>query len=101
MEFPRDFRMKIRLLTPEEGGRKVPLLPGTMGRDLFDHPEISGGWGVWFTVEETLELGESRIVEAAPLVREISQKFHPGLRFFLNEGPHQVLECEVLERLDD
>ena len=96
-----DFNAKVRLLTPEEGGRKTPARTGYRPQVWFETETLSDTCtsGSWQNMsKEKLFPGDIAEIEIAVLAKEFCKnKLFAGLKFRLTEGPTQIGEGEILE----
>src|SRR5687768_11860302 len=96
-------KAKIRLKTPEEGGRKTGIKAGYRPNHVFEQPSdirnIKAYIGdIQFTDQETMQPGETKIVTVRFLRNEQVEKFmHVGQRWFIYEVPRLIAEGEIIQ----
>jgi translation elongation factor EF-Tu-like GTPase len=97
------FRARLRVLTPDEGGRSTPILSGyrscwDIGATFQGEPCLNDA-PLLIEGNDRIELGEERVVRLHPLLWDFWQHVHVGQRIEMREGSHTVGVATILERV--
>ena len=93
------YRVRVRFLTTEEGGRSAPI------RWTFANyrPDLTTGGGnfhsaVFMDAPNTIAPGDQADVEITFWCCNSHHQFSPGDIFYLHEGPRRIAEGTILEK---
>jgi translation elongation factor EF-Tu-like GTPase len=95
---------RLRVLTPEEGGRSLPILNGyrscwDIGATYEGEPCLNDA-PLLIEGADRIELGEEVNVRLHPLLWDFWQDIHVGQRIEMREGSRTVGVATILERVD-
>ena len=96
-------RVRFRLLTTDEGGRKGPIADGYRASWDIGNRTDSGEWTsndaplLLECHDEWVAPGETAIARIHPLVPELWAHVRPGLEVAMHEGSRVVGRGEVIE----
>jgi hypothetical protein len=95
-------RVRLRLLTTNEGGRQGPIFDGYRASWDIGNLSESGEWTIndaplLFEDCDSLALGETAEARIHPIAPEFWTDVSAGTRLVMHEGPRVVGYAEVLE----
>jgi translation elongation factor EF-Tu-like GTPase len=95
-------RVRVRLLTTEEGGRQSPIFDGYRAAWDIGNLSESGEWTtkdapLLFENRDSLPLGETAEARIHPIAPELWTDVSAGAQIAMHEGLRVVGRAEVLE----